>query len=48
MIVAEGELIECHECGFVFDADDAVRCRECHEHICPKCFACGCQPLRRG
>ena len=41
-------LIKCSECGFIFGEDEAIICRKCREHICPKCGKCGCRPQREG
>lgn len=45
--VAEGQKIQCRECGHIFGEDEAEVCRRCHEHICPRCFACSCPDLGR-
>ncbi len=40
--IKRNELIKCRECEYEFGEDEAEVCRRCHEHICPKCFDCGC------
>ena len=42
VMTMESRLIKCGECGYIFGEDEAQVCRKCHEHICPKCLACGC------
>ena len=42
MRIAESQVIRCRECKYEFGTDDAKVCWKCHEHICPKCGACGC------
>ena len=44
MITAEA--LSCRTCGHVFSTDEAVRCKFCHTHKCPRCGECLCAKLK--
>lgn len=40
--VMESEILKCRDCGYEFGEDEAEICKQCHQHICPRCSVCGC------
>ena len=46
--VMESRVIRCRDCGYEFGEDEAEICKQCHQHICPKCSTCGCPTSYRG